>query len=257
MDRGTAEDARQLRLPEAPPAADAEPRRQLLLAGRLVEFRFRRRRRRTIGLSINEHGLAVAAPLRAPWCEIEGFIRSRARWIVAKLGQWACAGRPPPLQGRSGERLPLHGADIVLEVRSGRRAVTLEGERLVIALRDPSRCANVRELLLRWLKVRTRQVLEPRAAHYAARLGLSAPPVAISNARTQWGVCMADGRIRLSWRLAHLASDLTDYVVAHEVAHLVQLDHSKRFWQLVESLYPDWRAARHRIRLAAAALPLL
>lgn len=250
MDRGAAEDARQLSLLEA-------PRRQIALAGRLVEYRFQRRRRRTIGLSINEHGLLVAAPLAAPWCEIEGFVRSRARWIVAKLDAWAAAERPRPLDGRSGERLPLHGADIVLEVRAGSRAVTLEGGRLVIVLRHPGRGASVRELLLRWLRERTQQVLQPRAAHYAARLGLRAPPVAISNARTQWGVCTADGRIRLSWRLAHLASELADYVVAHEVAHLLELNHSKRFWRLVETLYPDWRAARHRIRLAAAALPLL
>jgi len=230
---------------------------QLLLAGRLVEFRFRRRRRRSIGLSINEHGLAVAAPLRTPWREIEGFVRSRAHWIIAKLEQWASAERPPPLYGHSGERLPLHGVDILLEVRAGRRAVMLEGDRLVIVLRDPSRSAKVRDLLQRWLKVRTHQVLAPRAAHYAARIGLRAPPVAISNARTQWGVCMADGRIRLSWRLAHLAPELADYVVAHEVAHLVELNHSKRFWRLVETLYPDWRAARRRIRLGAAALPIL
>ncbi len=229
----------------------------MLLAGRVVEFRFRRRRRRTMGLSINEHGLAVAAPLRTPWREVEGFVQSRARWIVAKLEQWASAERPPALYGHSGERLPLHGAEMVLEVRAGRRGVTLVGERLVITLRDPSGGAKVRELLLRWLKGRARQVLEPRAGHYAARLGLRAPPVAISNARTQWGVCTADGRIRLSWRLAHLASELADYVVAHEVAHLVELNHSKRFWRLVETLYPDWRAARHRIRLAAATLPIL
>jgi len=108
-----------------------------------------------------------------------------------------------------------------------------------------------------WLKTHTLELLAPRVAQYAARLGLVAPALGISNARTQWGVCMADGRIRLSWRLAHLAPELADYVVAHEVAHLVELNHSKRFWRLVETLYPDWRAARQRIRLAAAALPIL
>ena len=258
MDRSAAEDTRQLSLFDAPGQRGTEPRRRIALAGRLVEFRFRRRRRRTIGLSINEQGLSVAAPSRAPWREIEDFIQSRARWIVAKLEQWAAAGRPPPLRGHSGERLPLHGAEVVLEVRGGRRAVALEGgERLVICLRNPGRSASVRELLRRWFRTRAAQVLEPRAVHYAAKLGLRAPPVAISNARAQWGVCMADGRIRLSWRLAHLANELADYVVAHEVAHLVELNHSKRFWRLIETLYPDWRAARRRIRLAAAALPHL
>lgn len=242
---------------DAPPANDAESRRHMLLAGRVVEFRFRRRRRRTMGLSINEHGLAVAAPLRTPWHEIEGFVRAHARWIIAKLEQWVAAGRPQPFQGHCGETLPLAGARVMLEVSTGRCAVTLEDARLKVSLPRPDNHVAVRALVRHWLKTQTLELLAPRVAHYAARVGLRAPALGISNARTQWGVCTAGGSIRLSFRLAHLEPELADYVVAHEVAHLVELNHSKRFWQIVETLYPDWRAARHRIRLAAATLPLL
>ena len=70
-------------------------------------------------------------------------------------------------------------------------------------------------------------------------------------------MCNADGSIRLSWRLVHLEPALADYVVAHEVSHLVELNHSRRFWTLVASLYPDWRVARERLELAGAALPIL
>jgi predicted metal-dependent hydrolase len=70
-------------------------------------------------------------------------------------------------------------------------------------------------------------------------------------------VCGADGAIRLSWRLVHLPPELADYVVAHEVAHLVELNHSRRFWALVSDLYPDWRAARERLELAGASLPVM
>lgn len=257
MDRGAAEDARQLRLFDVTPLGGAGSLGQLLLAGRLVEFRFQRRRRRSIGLKVNERGLTIAAPPRTPWREIEAFTHRHERWIVAKLEQWAAARRSQVFSGSDGELLPLAGADVVLQVRAGRRAVALEDARLVVSLPEPRRPGSVRELLVRWLKTRALQTLAPRAAHYAARIGRHAPVLGISNARTQWGVCMADGRIRLSWRLAHLAPDLADYVVAHEVAHLVELNHSKRFWRLVETLYPDWRAARKRIRLAAAVLPLL
>jgi len=101
------------------------------------------------------------------------------------------------------------------------------------------------------------QRMTARAAHYAALLGLPSPPVRLSNARTQWGACSARGRIRLSWRLAHLEPALADYVVAHEVAHLKELNHSRRFWNLLETLYPDCRSARARIRRAAATIPQL
>ena len=116
---------------------------------------------------------------------------------------------------------------------------------------------RVAKVLIGWLKTQALDSLTPRAAHYAARLEVQAPLVALSNARTQWGVCSEDGAIRLSWRLVHLDPALADYVVAHEVAHLVELNHSKRFWNLLAKLYPEWRAARHRLELAGASLPII
>ena len=225
----------------------------IALCGRLVEYRFARRRRRTIGISIDADGLRVAAPLRAPWREIEGFLRAKQRWILAKLDEWAAAPRPAPLRGESGESLPLFGAPHCLEVREGARAVSCEPGRLVVV------APRLRALdtLIRWLKSRALDALAPRAAHYAARVARPAPRIALSNARTQWGVCHEDGSIRLSWRLVHLEPALADYVVAHEVAHLVELNHSRRFWSLLASLYPDWRSAREQLELAGAALPIL
>ena len=258
MDRDAAKDPGQLALFDEPPFADAAPTRHALLGGRAVEFRFERRRRRTIGIRISEHGLAVAAPLRAPWREIEGFLHEKARWILEKLDQRAAADKPRPLFGENGETLPLFGREIALVVAAGRpRSARLAGTALHLRLPEPHRRGAVRKLLVGWLKSQALQALAPRAAHYAARVSLPPPLLALSNARTQWGVCMSNGRIRLSWRLVHLAPELVDYVVAHEIAHLVELNHSDRFWALVEWLYPDWREARDRIERDAATIPRL
>ncbi|MSQ64137.1 MAG: M48 family peptidase [Betaproteobacteria bacterium] len=255
MDRDAAKDPGQLALFDEPPPADAGPTRHALLAGRSVEFRFERRRRRTIGIRVNEHGLSVAAPLRAPWREVEGFLHEKARWILAKLDQRAAAGKLRTIFGESGETLPLHGREVVLVVSPAKRSVNLLGTDLHIGIPEPHRRGAVRDLLLRWLKSRALDALAPRVAHYAARVSLPPPPLKLSNARTQWGVCMASGRVRLSWRLVHLDPELADYVVAHEVAHLVELNHSERFWALVEWLYPHWREARERIERDAATIP--
>ena len=83
------------------------------------------------------------------------------------------------------------------------------------------------------------------------------PAVRLSNARTRWGSCSSRSGIRLHWRLVHLSPALIDYVVAHEVAHLVEMNHSPRFWAVVERLYPDWREARAALRRAAATLPVI
>ena len=224
------------------------------LGGRLVEYRFARRRRRTLGITVDADGLKVAAPLRAPWREVEAFLRHKERWILAKLDEWARVVPAPVLNCASGERLPLFGEPRELEVRRGRRGVREDGGRLIVSARRGSRPLPV---LLSWLKQRALQALAPRATHYSARLGLAAPSVALSNARTQWGLCTEEGVIRLSWRLVHVPPALADYVVAHEVAHLVELNHSRRFWSVVGELYPAWREARERLELAGASLPIL
>lgn len=237
-----------------------EPRdslRLIQLDRRLVRFRFTRSRRRTISISIDADGLAIAAPHHAPWIEIEQFLREKTRWILRKLDDWGRAGSPVRIFGAPGESLPVCGRTLTLDVAEGVRRVELMGDRLLLQLRRPHERTRVKTELLRWLKAHALATFAPRVAHYAARLDRPAPGVTVSNARTQWGVCTQDGRIRLSWRLVHVPPALADYVVAHEVAHLVELNHSPRFWKLVETLYPDCRAARRSLDLAAAALPII
>ena len=228
MDRRTAESALLIRL-----------------CGRWIEYRFARRRRRTIGISVDASGVSVSAPLRAPWRDIEAFLKQKERWIVAKMDEWARLPAPALVRGASGESLPLFGSTLTLEVSTGRRAVRREPGRLMVSAPAPHRVTKV---LLGWLKAQALEALAPRAAHYAAHLEVAAPQVTLSNARTQWGVCTEGGSIRLSWRLVHLEPGLADYVVAHEVAHLVELNHSARFWAVVRRLNPDVASARRWMR---------
>lgn len=216
------------------------------LGGREVQYRFVRRRRRTLGLTVDADGLRVSAPLRAPWRDIEAFVREKERWILARLDEWAVAPRPAVLRGETGERLPLFGEMVELQLQEG--PVQLLGRRILF---------DTIHNLVKWLKAGALDALRPRAAHFAALLGRPAPRVSLSNARTQWGVCTEDGAIRLSWRLVHIEPALADYVIAHETAHLVELNHSRRFWRLLAGLYPEWPAARERLELAGAALPIL
>lgn len=229
--------------------------RFLRLGTGFVEYRLVRAARRTVRVTIDADGLSVTAPLRAQVREVESFMRDKERWILGKLEEWARAPRARALRIEGGALVPVRGEHLALELReAGRAAVRHEAGRLVVTAPGPQRAARV---LVRWLKSQALETLPPRAAHYAARLGLPAPRVALSNARSQWGVCVEDGRIRLNWRLVHLAPELADYVVAHEVAHLVEMNHSKRFWTVVASLYPAWRDARERLELAGASIPII
>src|SRR5258708_35227265 len=93
------------------------------LGGRAIEYRFDRRRRRTLSITIDASGLRVAAPLRASWREVERFLRDKERWILRKLDDWARAPRGAVLHGESGEIVPVFGVPRVIEVRTGRRSV--------------------------------------------------------------------------------------------------------------------------------------
>ena len=239
---------------EEPRQADRS--RLVQLGSRVVAFRFTRSGRRTIGISVDAEGLTVAAPHYAPWVEIEKFLSEKARWILKKLDEWAKAGQPIRVMGVTGEVIPVGGRTLTLELAQGAKRLEMAGDKLVLRLRKPQERVHVKNALVRGLKDHALEVLAPRVAYYASQLRLPQPKVTLSNARTQWGVCTQDGRIRLSWRLVHVPPALADYVVAHEVAHLVELNHSSRFWKVVESLYPDCRAARQRLDLAAAALPV-
>jgi predicted metal-dependent hydrolase len=112
----------------------------------------------------------------------------------------------------------------------------------------------MRDLVQGWLQRQARRVFEERCAHYAERLGVRVRRLALSSAQTRWGSANADGAVRLNWRLIHFALPTIDYVVAHELAHLREMNHSARFWDVVRSVMPDYERARDA--LSDDALPV-
>ena len=106
----------------------------------------------------------------------------------------------------------------------------------------------IRERVQRWLHVQALEVFGERLPVYAAKLGVEFRAYALSSAATRWGSCSSDGKIRLNWRLIHFPVHVIDYVVAHELAHLREMNHSPRFWATVESIFPDFREARHTLK---------
>jgi predicted metal-dependent hydrolase len=123
---------------------------------------------------------------------------------------------------------------------------------LTLCLRSPDDAGRVLEKALR---ERARELFLARLAHYAALLGVAMPRLTLSAARTRWGSCSLKTGVRLNWRLIHFPLPVIDYVVAHELAHLREMNHSHRFWSIVEHLYPDYRAARDELKTLAAHCP--
>ncbi len=246
---------KQLELFRLPPVFDgaAHKTHHLILSGRIVSYALRRDRRR-LTLKIDERGLAVGAPRAVPLGDIEAFIQSHGDWVLKKLDEFASRTTLRHLPIHEGARLPLLGAEVRVRVTPGNNRGFWQADELWLAAR-PS--ANLALLARRALQRRALEHFQPILAATVRQIDRPLPPLALSSARTRWGSCSTSSGIRLNWRLIHLPPKLIDYVIAHEAAHLLEMNHSPRFWNVVERLHPDWRNTRNELKRLGAALPLI
>lgn len=214
------------------------------IGGREVNFTLVRCRRRSIGFRVDERGLTVRMPLRASRRWLAAALEQHSAWILAKLDEWSRRPRPPAWDGAG--VFPLLGREYVLApgADGGHRMQVLNGGQRPLPFAHGLPAAEVEAIVGAWYREQALACFRERVSAYAPRLGLAPPPVRLSGARTQWGSCSRAGGIRLNWRLVLFPLRLVDYVVAHELAHLVEMNHSPAFWRTVESLYPDYRQAR-------------
>ena len=269
-------DADEERLPEieVPAAADVlrHPRanRELALDGRRVAFLLKRSRRRSIGFLVGLEGLAVSAPKWVTLRDIDTAVREKGGWILTKLDEQ----RRRSLQAAAerivwgdGATLQFLGAPVRVtlaalpglaagEVRleelqagaAGAGAATAAPlRRLHVGLPIDVSPERLRDVVQSWLQREARRLFEARSAHFAERLGVRVTRLSLSSAKTRWGSANAGGAIRLHWRLVQYPLATIDYVVAHELAHLREMNHGPRFWAVVGSVVPDYRAARSQL----------
>ena len=230
--------------------------------GAAIEYEVVRsaRRRRTLELTVDRHGVHVAAPMRTPRREIEDFIRGRTPWILKHRPETT-----PPLTFEAGDLLPFLGVALPLAgtVRPGRSVHVERGlfgfEIGVSGRLDlPRRTRAIENALGRWYAERAREAIDESVARWSA-LTEGRPPtrVLVRNQRQRWGSCSPDGTLRFNWRLVMLDPTLLDYVVVHELTHLEVPNHGPGFWRAVARLLPDHVARRKRMREAAANLPAI
>ncbi|WP_429910602.1 M48 family metallopeptidase [Glycocaulis sp.] len=228
--------------------------RTIELAGRDVTYRVRHSRRRTIALRIDADGLTITLPQRTPAIEADRVARDRAGWILPRLEKWSARARPE-FTGADGQTIGYLGRELALLIEPHARARTLVSveddalrvnvdERLEPSLRD----ATIFRAVKRWRGDTALAHYTPRIAHYAGALGLPAPQVKVRAQESRWGSCSSDGVIRMNTRLIAFPEDEIDYVCAHEACHLIEMNHSQRFYALLDTIMPDHKARRRSMR---------
>lgn len=226
------------------------------LGATLVHWRLvRSAARRSIGLQIDEQGLVIRAPMRTSVADIEAALHEKTRWVLEKLHAYRLlAAQTPRIHWAHGARLPWLGQQLHLHLhpsapRRGQVLALGAGHSVVHLCADPLAApAQVRAALAAWWLRQAREHFVERLNTFAPTLNVRWTRLRLTNARTRWGSANIDGTIMLNWRLLHFSADVVDYVVIHELCHLRHMDHSPRFWALVETLCPNWKIMRQSLK---------
>jgi len=237
--------------PQAPfihPLADA----RIELKGHMVGYLLRRTQRRSIGFLVGTDGLRVSAPRSTSRREIEAALHEKADWIVRKLqdqGERSRQLQAVQLDWHLGATLPFLGSPLQVQ-RASVTDFQPEAQPATLRLRLPPLASSleVQRAVMTWLKRQALPLFSERCDRYAPLLNVRHTKLCLSSAQTRWGSAHTSGTLRLNWRLIHFPLSVIDYVVAHELAHLREMNHSSRFWNLVESVVPDVSAAQRILK---------
>jgi len=227
-----------------------------------LPYRIRRSdRARHARIVVDADGVEVVVPRRMALRHVEPFVREKQPWIERTLRRYqdAALDGDVVVDLRDGGEVPYLGDRLDLDVRvepgRTRPHVRRRGDVLTVKVAKRGREA-IRDALERWYRREARGEVEWRLDDAVARAGTSYSRLTIRQQRTRWASCSSNGSMSFNWRLLLAPPEILDYVVEHEVAHLEVLDHSPRFWRLVRSRVPDYKAHERWLRRNGPGLRL-
>lgn len=202
-----------------------------------------RARRFTLRVSKSRGTVSLSLPIHAPEAEALAFLAERAGWVRGHLDAAPAIRRPA-----IGTSFPLLGADREIVAGGGRSARFMGGRIMMPA------AGRAGPLMATLLKSMAREALAARCDHHAAQMGRRFGRITLRDTRSRWGSCSARGDLMFSWRLIMAPPEVLDYVAAHEVAHLEEMNHSPAFWAACAGLCPGYQAPRRWLKTHGAAL---
>jgi hypothetical protein len=208
--------------------------------------KFVRSQRRTIALIVERDGsLTVRAPKRAALKDIQSFLRQKADWIIRTREKLKSIVEPAKKQYAEGEKFPFLGNEYELKLVRPQRPALKFDQGFYLEQTVQSRARDIFE---KWYKKQASSFIPGRVRAFAELHGFTPKRVKITSAKTRWGSCSPDGTLNFSWRLVMAPPEVIDYVVVHELAHLRVKSHSRRFWKVVEGIFPGHKTQRKWLR---------
>lgn len=202
-----------------------------------------RSRRKTLSLEVTPAAtVIIRAPLRASDSYIDEMIRQKSAWILRKLDEMKRRPPSPCHEYAEGELFFFLGRSYPLHFVEGGEGATIERTDKLYVPR--SLMPRIRDQLKCWYTDEARKELQSRCMWFALQTGFTPASIRITDARKRWGSCTCTGGLNFSWRLIQAPPEIVDYVVVHELVHISQPDHSKKFWGKVRKIMPDYMRRR-------------
>jgi predicted metal-dependent hydrolase len=205
-----------------------------------------RSRRRTIALEITSGAtLVVRAPFRASSSDIREIIRQKRSWILRKMDEVKRRPLSPGHEYAEGEMFLFLGRSYPLHiVENGSMTIERSDRLYVSSMLIP----DIRNQLKHWYREEARKEIQARCRWFSLKTGHVPAMIRITDARQRWGSCTHKGGLNFSWRLIQAPPEIVDYVVVHELVHISQPDHSKKFWEKIRKIMPDFEQRRHWLK---------
>lgn len=199
-------------------------------------------RTKTASLKVEEGAVIIVVPKGLSSARIESIVNDKHDWIIDKIARQQLATPASSKRYLSGEAFPYLGRNYRLKVLTGDyQALKLINGRLQLTLRESAiQDYFTRGALIRWYKRNAKVKFAEKVARYSKVVGVSARSIAIKTFKSRWGSCSAEGDIDFNWVVVMAPNRIVDYIVVHELCHLLHHDHSRKFWAEVERVMPDY-----------------
>ena len=213
----------------------------------MINYSLTRSKRKTIAIHVQDGSVSVRAPKRAPQADIDRFVAIKEKWIIEKLSmQNDTKKKRDRFKLDYNSVIPYRGEQYPIVEWKIHKIGFFNGERFLIPpVQTPEQikrhCINIYKGL-------AKSVIEERMCIYIKRMVVLPINVRITNAKKRWGSCTSDGKINIAWRLIMTDDDVIDYVIVHELAHLIEMNHSARFWNIVGGVLPDYKTRRAKLK---------
>jgi hypothetical protein len=205
-----------------------------------------RSRRRTIALEVTPAAtVIVRAPLRAPAEYIAEILQQKSSWILRKMDEIKRRPHPPCHEYMEGELFLFLGRSYPLHIVKDGSMTIERSDRLYVSI---TLLPDIRNQLKHWYREEARKEIRARCMWFSLKTGHVPETIRITDARRRWGSCTHKGGLSFSWRLIQAPPEIVDYVVVHELVHISQPDHSKKFWAKVRKIMPDYEQRRNWLK---------